>query len=669
MHSTDSLPLSVRSISVFVLITLIATALLFGGRYEPACFVTQALILASFFAWINSFCLGHTSLEIYKPLAAHLFLFAVFVGLAFIQSLRGVAGIEAGGAGSIYAERSFEQFVQLLLYLIFFIVSVRLTVHRRWVDFAGNIMGCFVFFLCFAGLMQRMSDAPILWRALFKDDKNIFGPFTLENDFGAYLALSYPWMLAILHYRIIQVRDLIREQGKEAGDRLLLRERFDLCIRHGVVLSLIFLALSIVACFIALSRSALLVILFSSVIYFSFYALRSHRIKMLLAMVVILGLIMTGLYVLADEGMLHEYGLASLKSALLLRIEIARQSLNLLSHYPLFGTGLGTYAFISATEVSVGANQTRFLYAVNDYVELLTDMGIIGAALFLAAMGGFIVRLLFRRYESGSRWKQIMRFQAGLAVVNLLLLEATSFHLKVPAIALLFVLQCALWYTTSFSSSHLTLHAEKIKSKWHHSVVIILCILSGLVFFVHVGQSWMAYHAAHKTNRLEGLKQAVAIKPKSAEYWFQLATEFEKSAVSQNNKSLLENSVSAIDQAVRLAPTYAHYRYYKGSLLYRLGEKRAAIDAFVQSVERAGNFYRYHIFLLKIYLIERARSSNLSDETYWNSKILNLYSQIMNLKIPPGKGPLIKGLGKDNFKNLTQVLRSLSDGPPIPNKG
>ena len=86
------------------------------------------------------------------------------------------------------------------------------------------------------------------------------------------------------------------------------------------------------------------------------------------------------------------------------RTLIWADSLRLLSAYPMFGSGLGTYstAFLGFQNAGLGLHWT---HAHNDYLELATNLGVVGLALFgalIVLIARRAIQLVRTRRQSGS---------------------------------------------------------------------------------------------------------------------------------------------------------------------------------------------------------------------------------------------------------------------------
>ena len=111
------------------------------------------------------------------------------------------------------------------------------------------------------------------------------------------------------------------------------------------------------------------------------------------------------------------------------------------------GTGLGTFQEVYATMQPV--TQGNFINHVhNDYLELLFEMGAIGALILLMALIIYIKTWVSLRELQWTENKFI-RVASGISIFLLLLHELLDFNLHTPANQIVFVVLCAIFISNS----------------------------------------------------------------------------------------------------------------------------------------------------------------------------------------------------------------------------
>jgi putative inorganic carbon (HCO3(-)) transporter len=124
------------------------------------------------------------------------------------------------------------------------------------------------------------------------------------------------------------------------------------------------------------------------------------------------------------------------------REDPAAYSLELIRHYPVFGSGPGTFyvAFPKFRQEKVTA---FFEHAHNDYAEFASESGLLG----LGLLGIFVITSLGAALAA--QWQRrdpLMRgiaFASVMGITALLIHSWVDFNLQIPANAMLFVVLCA----------------------------------------------------------------------------------------------------------------------------------------------------------------------------------------------------------------------------------
>lgn len=124
------------------------------------------------------------------------------------------------------------------------------------------------------------------------------------------------------------------------------------------------------------------------------------------------------------------------------RIWIWRNSAKLFINHPVSGVGLGAFETVYP-QYSEGRKSRMIVdRAHNDYLQVLTDTGIIGGAIAL----WFICTVLWaiaRGLSLRDPWRASLSIGIGGAIVSLMIHSFFDFNLQIPAIALLFLVLLA----------------------------------------------------------------------------------------------------------------------------------------------------------------------------------------------------------------------------------
>ncbi|TYO98334.1 O-antigen ligase [Geothermobacter ehrlichii] len=238
-----------------------------------------------------------------------------------------------------------------------------------------------------------------------------------------------------------------------------------------------------------------------------------------------------------------------------------RDSLRLWRDHPLFGTGFGTFADAYRGYQSVDTGGKLVDHAHNDYVELLTDAGLVGAGL----VGWLSVGLLATSWRAWrrrrSRLPQLLfpGVLAGLAAIALHGL--TDFNLHIGANLLWFAALWGLLVAVSHGRSRAGSRSTELDAGRRPSVAAFLAVTLGGGFFCLV-QGGVCL----------GL---LAFAPAEGGDLRQLRDD-----------ERLERLLTASEEAARLDPLQADYRYAVGNLRLALGRSAEALTAYGRAIRR-----------------------------------------------------------------------------------
>jgi O-antigen ligase len=116
------------------------------------------------------------------------------------------------------------------------------------------------------------------------------------------------------------------------------------------------------------------------------------------------------------------------------------------------GTGLGTFA------VAFRRYQTTLLnsfvdHAHNDYLEVTTDTGILGAALLFIPIIGLVIKMILAYAAARSAYRRSVLLACIGSAAALLVHTTMDFNLQIPANALLFAVVLGIGSKATYSAA------------------------------------------------------------------------------------------------------------------------------------------------------------------------------------------------------------------------
>ena len=315
-----------------------------------------------------------------------------------------------------------------------------LTVRQRVGDqqvyrvYRGSLFAMAGLLALFALVQDQTWNGKIYWFRRPRSNPEAFGPYVSPTHFVGVMELCLPWLAG---YAWARVRRLGRDAFRDA--------RF-----AAVVLA----AVTCLVASIAAASKAGAVLILASLALLGLIGARQWRTRLV---VIVLGLALAGgAFALRTETRLgervSEY-VSRVEGGQLMEGRLAAwaATTEIIRDYPLTGTGFGTYREASTRYAPAGSYK-RFIRAHNDYIEVVSEGGLIAAGLIGWLMVGFGIRAARRlRRQNGAL--SVSRLGLALGLATLALHAVVDFNHQIPANALLFVALAALLVTVPVISS------------------------------------------------------------------------------------------------------------------------------------------------------------------------------------------------------------------------
>ena len=427
--------LASRFLVLVICVAIVLSALAYGTVHYWALSIFNAGALTILCLWVaDAWSLGH--LRISKNLLQLPLLGAVLLGIVQLLPLR--PAVNSGVGMSLSQSLSLDPnatrlvIVQLLsLFVYFAAVLVFVDTPRRLQLIVRTIM-IFGFCLAMFGLTQSFTSPTKVYWIRELNQSTAFGPFINRHHFAGYMELTLALPLGLLFAGSVD--------------------------REKKLLYLFLAGMMGVALFMTTSRGGV-ISLVAEVLFFvvvtAFWRkenertkrrasrIRSAIVRLGLGVALMVGLVI-GVAVIGggDIPLNRLVDSVNTNDPTTGRAHFWSVTLNMIKAHPVLGTGLGAFGVIY-TRFDSHNGLLRLEQAHNDYLQVLSDGGIVGA--FLAVS---FVALLFARafYRMGTRDP----FRRGVALASLggclavLVHSFFDFTLHTTANALLFLVLAAL---------------------------------------------------------------------------------------------------------------------------------------------------------------------------------------------------------------------------------
>src|SRR6267154_4354764 len=452
----------VRLLEVGLIGAVCVAVLAFGGTAPSFFATTQVIILGLGVLFILSGQVSRiTSTHI--PIVSPLLLFA-FVLLQVCPLPVSLAPLFGRTPDDLVGESHFTvsmaqyQTVSHLLLLVTYLTAFFLTLvlcrdpnAKRRLVFAMLSLGVFE---ALYGLIQYLTG----WQQIFTYVKKYYleeatGTYINRNHFAGFLEMILPFAVVLaLRWAAL----LFKDASSGTATLRKIASRTELL---SLVLWLFLATLLFVALVLSRSRMGIISILVSLVAILALAGTASMpaRTRVPVATLFFLGVLGLIVWIGIDpvmsrfETLGQEYDLSDQN-----RISIWRDTLGLIRHHPLLGTGLGSYSVVYPSV------QTVFLtllveHAHCDYLEVASELGLPGAILLFGSIF-WVMAQAVRQYQNvqNSFDKAVILGCIG-SVAAILVHSVADFNLYIPANALVFTIVLAIARSTAHSRTTLGL--------------------------------------------------------------------------------------------------------------------------------------------------------------------------------------------------------------------
>lgn len=409
-----------------VFMALLLPPFFFSGIGAVPVFVIRGVGLCAFFFVLTKHLFYKrtpTFLE-HKDRNIRLFfiLFLPFVCYLTLQCLGGLSIVSGRTFGSLAPFMTREYLLQLLSYILIFFIFYDFFKTRGRVRIAILLLAVQICVLVASGFYHSLADlkaSPYFYGIDMSDKAGYYSFFLNPNDYGEYLAFAIPLFLASSIYYFTTT------------------ETFDF---NEIFIEKLFYFVTLVMATVSIlhadARGAFVSEMITMALFLIFFVFSRHRFWgiVLTAALSLVMLAVVGLPSLRPERILHD---------LAWRVTLTKDALGIFRDFPWFGVGFGAQPFVIGYYQLHGAETFAITEPYNHHIELLSEGGLVGYALFMAPVLFYVVGSARLALQTHSRWNRIFGLSVLLALTALALISCIDDYLVTPAIAVLFIFYLA----------------------------------------------------------------------------------------------------------------------------------------------------------------------------------------------------------------------------------
>jgi tetratricopeptide (TPR) repeat protein/O-antigen ligase len=322
-------------------------------------------------------------------------------------------------------------------YGLMYIVSVQLLASGRTLEKTVKIVAGLAVFIAFLAILQRYTSPDHIYWFRSGPDARFMGPWINRSQFAGFMAMMLPLLLGLfLYYRpVVDGKESIRSRIVDFFSST--GSNYQLLLGFGIIVVLCAILLS-------LSRGGIISTILSLVLFYCFLSLKKGFRSWPAIAIFSAGIFLfftnfgfSELLSRIDDSFTPEGGLN------FDRIPAWLDTVEIIKVFWLTGAGFGTFVDIFQVFRTI-PGVSVFEHAHNDYLELVTDGGIVG--FFLAAW--FVVAVIREGWTKIMMRRDTFAILIGIGalvgICSMLLHALTDFNMHNGADGLYFFFLCGL---------------------------------------------------------------------------------------------------------------------------------------------------------------------------------------------------------------------------------
>jgi O-antigen ligase len=422
-----------RFIILLLCLAVITTTLAFGTVHSWALAVFQLSAAVVFVLWMMD--AWRTGVLRVSRSALQLPLVGLFaVGLVQLLPFGAAeAGTEAARSLSFDPQATRTTLVQLAGLLVYFAAALAFVDSPKRLKLVARLVIIFGFLLAVYGLMQHFVNPRTIFWVREPKQAEPFGPYVNRHHFAGYMELVLAMPLGLLFAGAVGRERVVLYAFASAIMAIALVMTNSRGGMLSMVCEILFLAaVSMLARGRRRDREKLDL----------GAGARSAAVRVGLGFAMVLAVFVGVLYFGGDEALSRVAGTVYSDDPTTGRAHFWRGTLGIIRDHPVLGTGLGSFGAVYP-RYDTGNGTYRLEQAHNDYLQVLSDAGVVGGVLGLLFVG-LLFWTALRRMQSPDRFRRGVALGALGGCAGALVHSFFDFTLHTTANALLFLLLAAL---------------------------------------------------------------------------------------------------------------------------------------------------------------------------------------------------------------------------------
>jgi len=349
---------------------------------------------------------------------------------------------------TVNQKATLQETIRIASYILMYIITIQLLTSGKYLKRTVEVVVSITIVIAFFAIIQRYtSPEHIYWFRPVPEGGSPFGPWVNRSQYAGFMAMVLPLIIGLFLY----FRPSVEEEEPFRAKIVTLLTSPGSNLRIFLSLGVVLVLLSIL---LSLSRGGILVTLLSILVFFYLLSKKSS-FRFWPVLIIISGSVVLFFLTFGSEEISWKFSNTFTEEGewKLSRLAIWKDTLEIIKTFWLTGSGFGTFVDIFPVYKTMPNNMV-YDHAHNDYLELLTDGGVIG----------FILVVWFILAVLTSGWKKIRRrrdnfsiligIAAMVGICSMLFYAFTDFNMHNGADGLYFFFLCGLLVSASNTRFH-----------------------------------------------------------------------------------------------------------------------------------------------------------------------------------------------------------------------
>jgi O-antigen ligase/tetratricopeptide (TPR) repeat protein len=374
--------------------------------------------------------------------------------------------------------------MRIASYALFYFLTVQILSSGPYLKKTVRIVSYLAIGIAFLAIIQKFSSPNhIYWFRSTPEGAGTVGPWVYHNHYAGFMEMMCPLVLALFLFY----------QPTVNHEKPLRSRIAEICTLPGSNLHVFFgcgVLVIISSIFVSLSRGGIISLTMALLFFVLVLPRKTFNFKY-----VTYGFLVCSIALMVTwfgwGSIIEKFGTTFTDTGNItnIRLQLWQDSLNIIHDFFLTGTGFGTFIHIYPLYKTV-ANDAILDHAHNDYIELLTDGGIVGFV--LAAC--FILTIILHAWKNlkirRDRYAILVSIGALTGIVSILFHSVTDFNMHNGANGLYFFFLCGLLVSAGNTRLYYRTRPTLLDEAGSHSKIILIVvsvILMGMAVVIRGG--------------------------------------------------------------------------------------------------------------------------------------------------------------------------------------